>query len=178
MKTLAAICAALLGLAVLSGCAAPPPPAEPAVVSSVETARNITVTVGADRYLIYNTALGIDTHEPGSCEADYETAVARGILVGRTVTDFDRHDQWTDTDGRVLPGYTPAKLRFATLEQPDGDDLSQAVAIAYGRGYAEACPAEVYTGPLSEKTYSDTDTLVYVDGDDGESRFCARRWWC
>ncbi|MDN5919189.1 MAG: hypothetical protein L0I76_29535 [Pseudonocardia sp.] len=179
---LRAILAAALGLAVLTGCgtadAEPAPAPVRVTVTSVEAGSNMTLSAGDSRYKVYDTALGIDANEPGSCEAKFATGVLRQLLVGREVVEVKVHEQWAG-DSSVLPGYRPAALRFAGGDNRYGDDLSDEYRAAYGQGYAHACP-NLERAPLSGREVADTpgDTYVDVNRDGGESRFCSRRFWC
>lgn len=177
MKAAAAL--PVLAALVLAGCGSEPPP-PPVTITSVESVQDVTLSDGRR---IHNTGMGADVAEVRAkaagtprerCEARYDTLAAAELLRGWTVVGVREHARW---DG-ATPGYQPAELRVATRERPYGDDLFEAWhSSAITEGRARACP-NTERAPLSGREVSNSPDDVYVSVEDGESRFCARRWWC
>lgn len=173
-----AIPAALAAFAILgTGCAtadAEPAPA-PITVATVQSVNDVTLSNG-DR--VHN--VGFDTGTTygdtprEQCLAAWDLAYARDMLAGRQVVDAKEYQRW---DG-ATPGYVPAELYFADPDKRRGDDLSREwLDRNYAR--ADACPRPEAPLSGSTATAEPGDVYVHVDGDDdGESRFCGRRWWC
>lgn len=178
MKATAALLATTAAVLAVASCAiAESAPARPPLtVVSVESSHDVTLSDG--RYRIYNTPFSVatDIYERGSCEDRAAGDVARRLLVGRVVTDLVYHRQWDDPD--VTPGFAPGELRFATAEEPRGDDLTDQFRRQVGPAVAAACP-NLERAPLSGRQVEPGSDQVDVDVDhDGESRFCRRHWWC
>ena len=178
MKVVAAFAAAALAVAVLAGCstAVAGPAAPPVTVASVQSVQAVTLSTGQRIHNTgFNAADTYGTTPRERCEAAYDLGAAESLLTGRQVVDVKMWRQWSG----ATPGYAPAELRFAAPGRPGGDDMSQVWNSAeINAGRAEACP-NTERAPLSGRDVADTgDTYVDVDSDGGESRWCARRWWC
>jgi endonuclease YncB( thermonuclease family) len=170
----------------------------PDAASSVQVSR----VIDGDTFELVNgkrvRVLGIDSCEatgahksPGGAEA---TAKARELLVG-TVTlssqpgapDVDRYGRllrYVQVDGEDF-GVAMVGYDHTGVYQGDNDasDAYVEQLYAHDRDHTALPPPSgrecgSYPPPVAD---DDDDAYVPVpdrDDDDGESRFCSRRWWC
>lgn len=155
----------------------------------------VTRVIDGDTFEIHDgrqiRLLAVDTPERGECGYNEATAFTRGLLEGQRVQLFREPGVTTDQYGREL-AYVDDGGLYQTV-QDVGVDLAEA-------GHAELSPASdanaAYNARIStadatstpgpcEQPPPTTDTYVpdydYPNpggGDDDESRFCRRKWYC
>lgn len=162
---------------IVAGCgtatAEPAPPPDPYLpaagqIASLQSPADMTLVDG--RRIHVTLLQGATTYD--SCEITADADLARRLAQGQAV-------RIARPVTRDAPSAVPAGAVQVDMRLADGSDYATTYADQRWENREQACPTPVPPPLEQAPTSSDSgDVYVHLDGDDGESRFCSRRWYC